>query len=380
MDLRSIIITNAISVAILLILHYVARARIIRDRPEDRVYRIMVIGVMLGSVMEAFSYVLDGKLFFGARVLNYFINTYIFSANMLLPFLMLVYVDLCLYGRIDRIRKRYKPQIIIGIAMIAVNIVNFFVPISYVITENNVYERRPFSYFYYVVIIYYFMSIFFLLRKFQKENGARVFLSFGIFIVPVIVGTGLQFLFYGLSLAWLSSAIGLVGLFMMQQNEMAYIDPLVRLYNRQYMDHILSSWISRNRHFVGAMLDIDDFKSINDTLGHTEGDNALKEAAEILRQSCVGEEWLFRFAGDEFIVLKLSDSPDGIDSFIEKVNECISDFNRADHPYRLSLSYGVSFFSGGSIDVFIKEMDARMYAMKEKNHAETISAHTQQAE
>lgn len=376
MDLRSIIITNAISVSLLLILHYVARARIIRDRREDRVYMIMVLGVMLGSIMEAFSYVLDGKLFFGARVLNYFINTYIFSANMLLPFLMLVYVDLCLYGRSDRIWKRYKPQIIIGIAMIAVNLVNFFVPISYVITENNVYERRPFSYFYYVVIIYYFMSIFFLLRKFRKENGARVFLSFGIFIVPVIIGTGLQFLFYGLSLAWLSSAIGLVGLFMMQQNEMAYIDPLVGIYNRQYMDHILSSWNGRNRKFVGAMLDIDDFKSINDTFGHAEGDKALKEAAEILKKACVDDEWLFRFAGDEFIVLKLSDSPSGLDSFLERVNEAFSAFNREYHPYDLSVSYGVSFFSAGSVDVFIREMDERMYAMKNGNRAENVSAHT----
>lgn len=376
MDLRSIIITNAISVSLLLILYHVARARIIRDRREDRVYMIMVLGVMLGSIMEAFSYVLDGKLFFGARALNYFINTYIFSANMLLPFLMLVYVDLCLYGRSDRIWKRYKPQIIIGIAMIAVNIVNFFVPISYVITENNVYERRLFSYFYYVVIIYYFMSIFFLLRKFRKENGARVFLSFGIFIVPVIIGTGLQFLFYGLSLAWLSSAIGLVGLFMMQQNEMAYIDPLVGIYNRQYMDHILSSWNGRNRKFVGAMLDIDDFKSINDTFGHAEGDKALKEAAEILKKACVDDEWLFRFAGDEFIVLKLSDSPSGLDSFLERVNEAFSAFNREYHPYDLSVSYGISFFSAGSVDVFIREMDERMYAMKNGNRVENVSAHT----
>ena len=79
---------------------------------------------------------------------------------------------------------------------------------------------------------------------------------------------------------------------------------------------------------------------------------------------------MFRFAGDEFVVLKLSDSPSGLDGFIESVNGYISDFNKEDHPYKLSISYGISFFSEGSIDSFVKEMDERMYEMKEKHHFE----------
>ncbi|MBO4432239.1 MAG: diguanylate cyclase [Clostridia bacterium] len=368
MDIRANIITNAVSVAILLILAYAARSKSIRDRTEDKLYSFMIFGVMLGSVAEAFSYVLDGKLFPGARALNYFINTFIYSANMLLPFFLLIYVDLSFYGRTSRIWRNYKPQIIIGVIMVALNIVNFFVPVIYVITENNVYERKLLSYLYYVVIIYYFMSIFFLLRRYKKENGARSFVSFGMFLVPVIVGIGLQFMFYGLSLAWLSSAIGLVGLFMMQQNELAFIDPLMRIYNRQYMDYIISSWIKKNRSFVGAMLDIDRFKFINDTYGHTTGDIALKTLAEIFKQSGDGRELLFRFAGDEFIVLKITDSPDGLDGFLEDVNNRIAEFNSADNPYKLSLSYGTGFFSNGDIDTFIKEMDSDMYKMKEEHH------------
>ena len=368
MDVRSNIITNAVSVAILLILLYAARAKTRRDRTEDKVYKIMIFGVMLGSIMDALSFVIDGKVFFGARVLNYALNTYIFSANMLLPFLMLVYVDLCLYGKPERIWERYKVHIIVGAVMAAVNIVNFFVPISYVITENNVYERRPFSYFYYAVIIFYFISIFLVIHKYRKEYGAKGFLSFGMFIVPIAIGTGLQFLFYGLSLAWLSSAMGLTGLFMMQQNELAYIDPLVGTYNRQYMDHVLSAWTGRNRSFSGAMLDIDRFKNINDTYGHTEGDRALQALSSIMKQSGDGRELIFRFAGDEFIVLKLSAEAGALDGFIENVNTKIDSFNNEGRPYRLSLSYGTSFFSGGGIDSFMKEMDDRMYVMKDEHH------------
>ena len=370
MNLRSIIIPNAISVAMMLILRFIARTKITRDRPEDKVFAFTVYGVILGSVMEALSYVVDGKMFPGARVLNYAVNTIIYSANMLLPFFLLVYVDLSLYGKTDRIWKHYKPHIIIGILMVALNIVNYFVPITYVITASNVYERRPIGYLYYVVIVFYFLSTFFLLQRYKKRNGAKAFINFWIFLIPVLIGTGVQSIRYGLSLAWVSSAIGLVGFFMMQQNELAYIDPLVGIYNRQYMDHVLSSWISRNRTFAGIMLDVDRFKLINDNFGHSEGDKALKTLTKLLKKAASGGEFLFRFAGDEFIVLKLASSPDGLDGYMAELNKQLAIFNGENHPYQFSLSYGCAYFEGGSADSFMKKMDERMYQMKGIHHEE----------
>ena len=141
MDLRSIYIANGIGVILLLMLWYTSRARIVRRRTEDRIYAFLVFGVMIACFMEAFSYTIDGKLFPGARILNYIANIYLYSVNLLLPFSVLVYVDLGLYGDMKRIWKRYKPQIIIGIFMFSMTILNFFVPISYVITEQNVIVR-----------------------------------------------------------------------------------------------------------------------------------------------------------------------------------------------------------------------------------------------
>ena len=376
--LKAVIIPNAIGIALLIVLRFVARIKIVRDRLEDKVFVFNVYGVMLGCLFEALSYILDGHLFPGARVLNYALNTYLFSANMLLPFFLLVYVDLSLYGKVDRIWKKYKPHIIIGALMVLVNIVNYFVPISYTITSQNVYERRFFSYAYYVVIVFYFISIFFLLRKFKKNNGARAFINFGMFLVPVIIGTGLQFLIYGLSLAWLSSAIGLVGLFMMQQNELAYIDPLVGIYNRQYLDNVLSAWIGRDCCFAGVMLDIDKFKDINDNFGHSEGDKALKSLTNILKKSAGNGEVLFRFAGDEFIVLKMETSINGLEGYMKEVQKHIDAFNREGHPYKFSISYGTAYFDGTqSADSFLKEMDLRMYMMKEFHHDEIIKGEIQ---
>ena len=79
MDMRSIYIANGVGIFILLMLQYTSRTKIQRSRPEDRIYSFMVIGVMLGCAMEAFSYTLDGRVFPGARALNYAANTCLYT-------------------------------------------------------------------------------------------------------------------------------------------------------------------------------------------------------------------------------------------------------------------------------------------------------------
>ena len=368
MNLLSIYVSNGTGIFILAMLLYASRTKILRRRVEDKLYTFMILGVMMSCFMEAFSYTLDGKVFPGARVLNYIANTYLFSVNLMLPFSVLVYVDLGLYGDTSRIWKCYKPQIIIGLIMFSITILNFFVPICYYITEQNVYERRPVSYVYYFVILYYCVSSIILTKRYERENGAHAFFNINMFLIPILVGAGLQFMFYGLSLAWLSSAVGIVGLYMMQQNEAAYIDSLVGTYNRLYMDQVMSAWIARNRSFVGVMLDIDRFKMINDKFGHSEGDKALKRVTDILKRSRSDNEWVFRFAGDEFIVLKLAESADGLSAYLDEVNRRVKAYNSGANQYPLSLSYGVSFFDKGDVDSFMRDMDERMYEMKARHH------------
>lgn len=125
MDLRSIFVANATGIFLLIMLLYASRTKILRHRTEDRLYSYMVVGVMLACFMEALSYALDGRLFPGSRLLNYIANTYLYSVNMLLPFIVLVYVDLGLYGDTRRIWANYKPQIFIGCIMFSATLLIF---------------------------------------------------------------------------------------------------------------------------------------------------------------------------------------------------------------------------------------------------------------
>ena len=372
MDLRSIYLANSVGIVILVVLYYVSQTKILTRRIEDRIYSFTIFGVMFGCFFEAFSYFLDGKTFSGAILLNHVANTYLFSINLILPFCVLVYVDLGLYGDPKRIWQKYKPQIFIVGFMLLMTLINLFKPFVYYISENNVYERRPFGYVYYAVILYLLISAIIVTKRYEREYGARTFFKINMFLIPILVGAGLQFAFYGLSLAWLSSAIGLTGLYMMQQNETAYIDSLLYIYNRRYLDFILKNWIDRGYRFSGLMLDIDRFKSINDNYGHSEGDNALMKVADILKKSRVSKESVFRFAGDEFIVLERMDESRSMDGYIASMEQNLAKFNsgRGDDEYKLSFSYGVSTFEPGKgdIDAFMKDLDSRMYEMKSDHH------------
>lgn len=89
--------------------------------------------------------------------------------------------------------------------------------------------------------------------------------------------------------------------------KMALLDPLTELYNRRGLQQILSREIGFAAHSdhepVALLLDIDDFKKINDTLGHPVGDLLLKEIAQRVRESVRALDHVARIGGDEFIIL-----------------------------------------------------------------------------
>ena len=369
LNLLAICISNGVGIALMVMLIMVySTAKGRSNKKEDIVFLVMCYGIIAGCFCETLSFMIDGRVFTGSRIINYLANTYLYSTNLLLSLLLIFYVDLGIYGRSERLLAKYKTQITVSLLMISLNIVNFFYPIIYYISENNIYSRLPLGYSFYLAIIYNFATAYRVEIRYERENGTRSFFNIYMFFVPIVIGVGLQFLVYGLSVAWLSCGIGLTGLYMMQQNELAYIDSLLDIFNRRYFDYVISSWIDRGVSFAGAMLDIDRFKYINDTFGHSEGDNALKTVSDILKSCTEDNEWVFRFAGDEFIILKRGDSSDVLNDYFEKVEKQISAFNEDAQLYKLSLSYGISFFENSDTNSFIKEMDQKMYEMKELHH------------
>ena len=155
------------------------------------------------------------------------------------------------------------------------------------------------------------------------------------------------------------------------QNELSYIDPLTKLYNRNYLDQMLNDISRKKRSAGGIMIDLDYFKSINDRFGHTVGDEALIDAARIIRHSLPAKGLAIRFAGDEFIILMLTDKEQDLIQIEEKLRKALKEFNSTEQkPYQLSFSIGHSMYQPDvSTDNFLNQMDNQMYEEKKAKHS-----------
>ena len=142
----------------------------------------------------------------------------------------------------------------------------------------------------------------------------------------------------------------------------AFVDPLTRAYTRRYFDKFLAGG---EMHGGVAMIDVNQFKSVNDSFGHLVGDEALQTVAAAM-QSCLRQtDILIRYGGDEFLLLMPQNCPDGVESVIRRVQNAVQAARVPSHPeLRLSVSIG-GVCNVQPLTEAIRQADARMYCNKE---------------
>ena len=124
---------------------------------------------------------------------------------------------------------------------------------------------------------------------------------------------------------------------------LATTDPLTGLFNRKGFDEALQAYLSKHAeaHCVGVLLDIDNFKSINDVYGHAIGDQALRQLAESMHAHFPTDSILGRNGGDEFcLILKnctCQSAAERIQAFTEERRTFW--YEGVEHPFTLSVGY-----------------------------------------
>jgi diguanylate cyclase (GGDEF)-like protein len=157
---------------------------------------------------------------------------------------------------------------------------------------------------------------------------------------------------------------------------MAYYDGLTQLPNREYLlDRLQQAIAHAYRHqtrLVVMMLDLDNFKKINDSLGHPVGDGLLIEVAQRLQQCIRQEDTVARMGGDEFIILQSDfDSRESAIQHVSRVVRQLFDtlkvqYSITEHALIMSCSCGIAIYpdDGDTAELLIKHADTAMYQAK----------------
>jgi len=153
---------------------------------------------------------------------------------------------------------------------------------------------------------------------------------------------------------------------------LSLIDDLTGLYNRRGFADLGEQYLKLARRTARGVtmvfLDLDRFKTINDSLGHHVGDRALMKVADILRATFRRSDIVARLGGDEFAVLALEASGESAELLLDRLRERFREFNRTSRePYQLAVSIGMSRHDGDSrirLEDLLAEADNAMYQEK----------------
>jgi diguanylate cyclase (GGDEF)-like protein len=164
--------------------------------------------------------------------------------------------------------------------------------------------------------------------------------------------------------------------------QLAYLDGLTGIYNRRYFEQQISSEIERAARYEGRlaiiMIDIDNFKRLNDEFGHLLGDEVLRQVSTVFKQQLRKVDAVCRYGGEEFAVLMPQTSGGNALEVAEKLRRVVETFRFPGVPVKVTISAGVAEFpsNGRTRDELVAAADAALYASKEtgRNRVSPASA------
>ncbi|GAA0720309.1 GGDEF domain-containing protein [Clostridium malenominatum] len=148
--------------------------------------------------------------------------------------------------------------------------------------------------------------------------------------------------------------------------EQSCIDPLTSFYNKRYLNDLISGKtpLTKN-HLVLIFIDVDDFKNINDNLGHLIGDDILRQVSKNIKKCLRDNEKVIRYGGDEFLIILEETSVKDAYLIAKRIQSSVNSMPLKECNYKRNLTLSLGISGGDSpINILIDNADKAMYYSK----------------
>lgn len=232
------------------------------------------------------------------------------------------------------------------------------------------------GYIYQIIIVYGYLGVAALLSLIRANKADTVqekelsFASASFLIAPAIA-CAIQLVLSDMSILFMGIVVSLLNVYLSLQRQLVLNDALTGLNNRSRLDQKINQRIkslNNDSDFWLLIMDADNFKHINDTYGHVEGDKALMLIANALRRGCDDSDFICRYGGDEFVVLHNSKKGEDCSVLTNRIDSLLSE-NKLDYPLTVSIGYAKYDSSISDWSSLVKKADEKLYKIKAKKKA-----------
>ncbi|HAD55708.1 MAG TPA: hypothetical protein DCG10_11110, partial [Lachnospiraceae bacterium] len=143
-------------------------------------------------------------------------------------------------------------------------------------------------------------------------------------------------------------------------------DPLTKLYNRRYLVNQVNEWICKpGKNFWIVLMDVDDFKAVNDTYGHGYGDDVLREAGRLMLEEMMGKGIAARFGGEEFMLVFERDDREQVLHSFRNIQEGLKRYSQNTRQTDITISGGMERYEADKqLDLLFTSVDRKLYTAK----------------
>ena len=343
---------------------------------DQRIFNgCMLINVLI-FIFDTGMWLFDGSQIEVLRTGNYIVTMLYYVCNPLICFWWLMYTDYKVYESRRGLKKRSRIYLIPCAVCAVLSIMSLFTGWFFIIDENNNYSRGPLFVIMAVVSLLYLASSLGISLRDVIKNGwsenKSINIHLLVFPVGIILATAIQIIFFGVSIIWVCSMLAFSSMYINIQNGEISTDHQTGLYNRRRFDEHIGRRLKRNKkgnNVFAIIMDIDDFKNVNDKYGHLAGDKALVKIAELLRKNCKGtDDFVARLGGDEFIIVGERTDTADIQKLLDRISKDVISYNNRselDFPIKLSMGYAV-LEKDGTRSSLLTAADRAMYRNKQE--------------